>query len=131
MSNTESKLISAVLQDKQVHVLLQANVDGILRTHNDIWQFHTELIEQNIPHIFFNGNNDFDIIENPRFNIDCERRDWGTSYIGPYDPNSSFDSIIRAKGIETVAPNSWHFGKDGHSVFYRFMLQYIIDNKFI
>ena len=39
MSNTEAKLISAVLQDKQVHVLLQANVDNILRTHNDIWQF--------------------------------------------------------------------------------------------
>jgi len=39
MNNTESKLISAVLQDKQVHVLLQANVDNILRTHNDIWQF--------------------------------------------------------------------------------------------
>ena len=39
MSNTEAKLISAVLQDKQVHVLLQANVDTILRTHNDIWQF--------------------------------------------------------------------------------------------
>lgn len=39
MSNVEAKLISAVLQDKQVHVLLQANVDGLLRTHNDIWQF--------------------------------------------------------------------------------------------
>ena len=39
MNNTEAKLISAVLQDKQVHVLLQANVDNILRTHNDIWNF--------------------------------------------------------------------------------------------
>ena len=39
MSNTEAKLISAVLQDKQIHVLLQANVENMLRTHNDIWQF--------------------------------------------------------------------------------------------
>ena len=39
MSNTEAKLISAVLQDKQIHVLLQANVDTLLRTHNDIWKF--------------------------------------------------------------------------------------------
>ena len=39
MSNLETKLISAVLKDKQVHVLLQANVDNILRTHNDIWKF--------------------------------------------------------------------------------------------
>ena len=39
MNNTEAKLISAVLQDKQIHVLLQANVENLLRTHTDIWQF--------------------------------------------------------------------------------------------
>lgn len=39
MNNTEAKLISAVLEDKQVHVLLQANIDNLLRTHNDIWNF--------------------------------------------------------------------------------------------
>ena len=47
MSNTEAKLISAVLDDKQVHVLLQANVDNILRTHNDIWQFIRNYFENN------------------------------------------------------------------------------------
>lgn len=47
MNNTESKLISAVLEDKQIHVLLQANVDNLLRTHNDIWQFIRNYSEQN------------------------------------------------------------------------------------
>ena len=47
MNNTESKLISAVLADKQVHVLLQANVDNILRTHNDIWTFIRNYSETN------------------------------------------------------------------------------------
>lgn len=47
MTNTESKLISAVLEDKQVHVLLQANVDNILRTHNDIWKFIRNYSEAN------------------------------------------------------------------------------------
>ena len=47
MSNVESKLISAVLQDKQVHVLLQANVDNLLRTHNDIWKFVRDYTEHN------------------------------------------------------------------------------------
>jgi hypothetical protein len=47
MNNTESKLISAVLQDKQIHVLLQANVDNLLRTHNDIWEFIRNYSEQN------------------------------------------------------------------------------------
>jgi replicative DNA helicase len=47
MANVEDKLISAVLKDKQIHVLLQANVDTILRTHNDIWQFIRQYSEQN------------------------------------------------------------------------------------
>ena len=47
MNNTESKLISAVLKDKQVHVLLQANVDNLLRTHNDIWEFIRNYTENN------------------------------------------------------------------------------------
>jgi hypothetical protein len=93
--------------------------------HNAIWQFHRELESQDIAHIFFNGNNDFSIIG------DEKKKDWGNNYIGPYDPTSTFDSVIRAHKYSTVTPNSWHFGKDAHSFFHRFMLQYIIDNKFI
>jgi replicative DNA helicase len=47
VNNIESKLISAVLEDKQVHVLLQANVDNILRTHNDVWNFIRNYFENN------------------------------------------------------------------------------------
>ena len=47
MNNTEAKLISAVLEDKQAHVLLQANVDNLLRTHNDIWNFIRTYYEHN------------------------------------------------------------------------------------
>jgi replicative DNA helicase len=47
VNNTESKLISAVLKDKQAHVMLQANVDGILKTHLDVWQFIRKYYETN------------------------------------------------------------------------------------
>jgi replicative DNA helicase len=47
MNNTEAKLISAVLEDKQVHVLLQANIDSLLKTHNDIWDFIRNYTEHN------------------------------------------------------------------------------------
>ena len=47
MSNSEAKVINAVLKDKQMHVLLQANVDGILRTHLDIWNFIKKYFEHN------------------------------------------------------------------------------------
>ena len=47
MNNTETKVLSAVLKDKQIHVLLQANIEGLLRTHNDIWTFVRDYAEQN------------------------------------------------------------------------------------
>lgn len=47
MSSIEAKTISAVLNDRQVHILLQANVDTLLRTHNDVWGFVRSYYEQN------------------------------------------------------------------------------------
>ena len=91
--------------------------------HDQIWAFHKELEAKEIKHIFFNGNNSFGDI--------TEKRDWGTSYIEPYDPKGTFSAKLELAGIETVAPDSYHYGKDGHSFFHRFMLQYIIDNKYI
>lgn len=91
--------------------------------HNKIWAFHQELEEKKIPHVFFNGNSDFSKIS--------DRKDWGVSYIGPYDPTQTFSAILTKNGHETVAPNSWHFGKTAHSFWTRFMLQYCIANKFL
>ena len=47
MNNTEAKLLTALLEDKQIHVLLQANVDTLLRTHGDIWTFVRSYFEVN------------------------------------------------------------------------------------
>jgi replicative DNA helicase len=47
VNNTEAKVMSAVLEDKQVHVLLQANVEILLRSHNDVWNFIRLYAENN------------------------------------------------------------------------------------
>jgi len=47
MANVEDKVISAVLNDKQVHVLMQANVDPLFKTHADIWTFIKDYAAQN------------------------------------------------------------------------------------
>ena len=44
---SESKVITAVLPDKQIHHLLQGNVDAILVTHKDIWNFIKEYYANN------------------------------------------------------------------------------------
>lgn len=112
------------LQEKYRNYVI--GVDWEFKTqqaHDQIWSFHQELEAEGIRHIFFNGNTDFAKIK--------DQKDWGSNYVHPYDPDYTFNALIQASGIETVAPNSYHFGKDGHSFFNRFMLQYIIDNKFI
>lgn len=47
MSDTEAKVLTAVLRDKQVHVLMQANVDNLLSTHNDVWEFIRHYVDKN------------------------------------------------------------------------------------
>jgi hypothetical protein len=112
------------LQEKYRHFVIGTDWQWkTQQAHEKIWQFHQELQNQGINHIFFNGNNDFSKIN--------AQQDWGPNYVGPYDPNKTYDALIKAQGINTVAPNSWHFGRDGHSYFHRFMLQYIVNNKFI
>ena len=115
--------VPQALQEKYRNFVI--GTDWLQKTqqaHKEIWQFHSELEQQSIKHIFFNGNNDFALVK--------DQQDWGTNYIGPYDPESTYDAIIRARGIDTVAPGSWHFGRDGHCVFHRFILNYIMSNGF-
>lgn len=112
------------LQEKYRQYIL--GIDWQAKTeeaHDQIWAFHKELEAQGIRHIFFNGNNSFGGI--------TDKRDWGTSYVDPYDPKGTFSAKLEQAGLQTVAPDSYHYGKDGHSFFHRFMLQYIINNKYI
>ena len=116
--------VPQALQEKYRHYIMGINWQTKTEeAHNQIWTFHKELEAKGIKHIFFNGNNSFGGIK--------DKKDWGTSYVDPYDPKGTFSAKLELAGIQTVAPNSYHYGKDGHSFFHRFMLQYIIDNKYI
>lgn len=48
VEDLEAKVLSAVLEDKQIHVLLQANPDNLFRTHGDIWEFIRNYHEKNL-----------------------------------------------------------------------------------
>jgi hypothetical protein len=95
------------------------------QAHRNIWDFHQELKLLGVKHIFFNGNNDF-------FGIDsASRQDWNNSYIYPYDQRATYNHWLRNNKFETVAQDSWHFGKEAHSFWADYMLQYIVDNKLL
>ena len=43
----EEKVLSAVLKDKQIHVLMQNNVGSYLETHTDVWEFIQNYYDKN------------------------------------------------------------------------------------
>ena len=93
------------------------------QAHSEIWAFHQELKEQGIRHLMFNGNNHFgDIID---------QKDWGTSYIHPYNAEMTYDAVLRGQGFKTVNPDSWHFGQNAHCFWGEYLLQYIKHNQLL
>jgi hypothetical protein len=91
------------------------------QAHDLIWEFHLELDQKRIPHVFVNGNNNFSRV--------TTHQNWRANYIAPYDPSQTFDSMLRQNGFDPH-PGTWHFGKDAHRFFAQFMLQYCIDHQF-
>jgi hypothetical protein len=134
-------LVPSAYQEKYKNYVVDTDWNQkTIDAHNDIWNLHQELLGQNIPHIFFNGNTDFSIIGDSRYEgIPGKRtsmageikREWGLNYIGPYDPSMTYNAQIRSAGFETVSSKSWHFGKDGQAWWFRYMLNYIVQHKFI
>jgi hypothetical protein len=102
-----------------------ANIDWKTKTeqaHEQIWQFHLELESLGAKHVFFNGNNDFSMIQ--------DQKPWGSSYIMPYDPKGTYNNIVSDR-CYTVTPDSYHYGSDGHRVWAQYMTKYIVDNQLV
>jgi hypothetical protein len=93
------------------------------QAHDEIWQFHNELKLNQVQHVMFNGNSHFGKIS--------QNRDWSQCYIAPYDPDQTYDSVLRNNGFKTVNPDSWHFGHSAHCFWAEHVLQYIYDNNLI
>ena len=93
------------------------------QAHSDIWQFHQELLDLQVRHVFFNGNNHFASIPLE------QQHNWQHHYISPYDAAATYDSWLKGRGFTTVSPNSWHFGRQAHAAWAIFMLQYGISHQ--
>lgn len=112
------------LQEKYRHFVVGLDWEEKIRqAHDQIWRFHQELNEQGIRHVMFNGNNHFAQVQN--------RMDWRSKYIRPYDPECTYDRVLKNNGFNTVSAESWHFGPKAHCFWAQYLLQYITDNKLL
>lgn len=95
--------------------------DITVADEDKIWEFHNQLVNQNINHIFFNSNIAFT----------NDSYDWQYSYISPTGVDGTYERRLQIAHIETVSPTSKHFGRDGHVFWNRFLLNYIITHDFL
>jgi hypothetical protein len=87
--------------------------------HDDIWNFHKWLDNQNIKHIFFNCNNDFNKTDN--------KKEWNANYINPY--SSTYDAYLKEKGHTPL--DGYHYDENGHTEWAKFLLKHILKNKLL
>jgi hypothetical protein len=89
--------------------------------HNEIFKLHTELVQKNIKHVFFNCMYNFFQTDN--------QQDWAANFIGPYDNNSSYYWWLTQQGLQA---DSWyHFGADGHSAWAARLIDYIREHNIV
>lgn len=121
-SGTDS--VPVALQEQYRHFIVGLDwAEKTRQAHDQIWRFHQELVDLGIRHVMFNGNNNFGQSQN--------RMNWNGHYIRPYDTESTYDSVLKNNGFNTVTSESWHFGPQAHCFWAKYLLQYITDNKLL
>lgn len=88
--------------------------------HQQIWDLHQRLLDDRIPHLFFNCYNKFDLISSSQ-ELQHLKRDWQGCFIGPYKQEATYYDWLIANGQKTVAPGSYHFGKEAHQKWAEFL----------
>ena len=88
--------------------------------HDQIWNLHQQLVDEDIRHIFFNSYNHFDVED---------QRDWGNNYVNPYEQSGTYYHWLQEQGFKTVRPDSQHYGADGHTAWSKFLLPRLTSSK--
>lgn len=111
--------LPADLQQLYKHWVIEQTADTLhaksQHWHNEIFKLHSELVQKNIKHVFFNCMYNFFQTDN--------QQDWSTNFIGPYNNNSSYYWWLTQQGFQA---DSWyHFGADAHRAWATRLIDYI------
>tara|TARA_R110001592_G_scaffold131150_1_gene344797 strand:- start:55 stop:669 length:615 start_codon:yes stop_codon:yes gene_type:complete len=92
------------------------------KCHQDIFDLHIYLQRKNIKHLFFNCMYNF-------VHTVYEPYNWSNQYIDPYNNDCSYYWYLKGKGLCTDA--WYHYEADGHTVWAKYLINYIKENKLI
>jgi hypothetical protein len=110
-------IVPSELEQEYKQWVVDQNTETLVRKeqfwHEEIFKLHSELNAANIRHIFFNSFSQFK---------NCEQKEWGESFIAPYNSEFTFTNWLRNHGYKTVNNTSYHFGPDAHAAWANFLL---------
>lgn len=105
--------------------------------YNEIWNFHRELEQLNVPHLFFICYRNFHYIKNAfaKKGILLDTLyDFKNNFINPYIENFDYIKYLQSCGCELhrkpyeyprITQPRNHFGPDGHAKWAEFLLPYL------
>jgi hypothetical protein len=90
--------------------------------HDTIYKFHKELLDKDIPHLFFSAFSTFrhDFIAPVEWN-DC--------YLDPYVNNGCYYNWLQDRGFLPNNQNTFHHGADAHSAWAEHLYYYLTKTK--
>lgn len=112
------------LQDKYKDFVASSTRDKLeekqLEWHQKIHDFHIELYDKNIKHLFFNSYSWFKKLWRPRIQPKFE---WHGCYYDPYEQSGTYSETLNNQNILPVRHNSYHYGVDGHVLWHDILLE--------
>lgn len=92
------------------------------QNYSKIWDFHIELLNQNIPHLFFNTFSWFMYRLDYNENIYGKRMDYKKYYVDPYNQNTTYYFWLKNNGFNLVNPKWHHYDAEAHKAWANFIL---------
>lgn len=103
------------IKERYKKYIVQIDWDRYERAaHDEIFAFHNELTNLEIPHLFFNCYSDFQ---------NQVMQDWNGCYVEPYDPDMTYWKWLTDNGFESN--QSYHFRADAHRKWAEFLLPHL------
>lgn len=87
--------------------------------HNKIYNLHSILKEREIPHLFFNAFNAFQVANT------AEQLDWSHYFFRPYNQTFCYVNWCHERGFQEITPGWQHYDADAHKVWADTLIDYM------
>lgn len=119
------KSVPAELADRYKQWVINNSMPSAINSktvalHKEIFDFHQELLEISVPHVFFNTFNSFEFIAD----MGGSPVDWNNCFVEPYLESYTYCSWLKNQNYQTVNLSSMHFGPAGHQGWADFLYQH-------